>query len=189
LTRDLGYYYDSSRLFFLEGASPAQIAPDGSFLLILPHTPRRVCTYKGKLEVENGSKEILFSKNSFQNNSCENAITKARVKIEGSNTRIVNLDKRKHYYTDFPSGRNMEYSFWLVGPGISNLINSDVLLTSLSSDIISNCRTIGIVIFGLYQSESVVTYGLMKNGMVQKFKCVDAVRNRPIVLWGYESCV
>lgn len=174
----------------MEGISPALISSDGSFILILPHTPRRGCTYKGKLVFENGSKEQLFRQSSSPSNgSCQDSIIKSKIKIESANTRIINLDKRKHNYNSYPNGRYMSYSFWIIGPGLSNLISSPRLLSSLSADIISNCNNVGIVSFGLYQSENGVTYGLMKNGAVQKFKCLDADRNRQTDPWGYVSCV
>lgn len=188
LTKQLSYYYDSSGQFILENTAPAQIAPDGSFILILPITARNGCIYKGKLMFENGSKEQLFS----QTDPCQLALIKSKLKIDNANIRIDDLSKQKHEYKNYPTGRRLEYAFSMHGPGLTSFLSSNVLLTSLSANIISSCKDVGLVTFGRSQTDEFITYGLMQNGKVQAFKCVPADRRRErqtTPTWGYTVCL
>jgi hypothetical protein len=181
--------------------SPVKIQPNGRFRIEMWVSTRSMCLFDGNLQFlgdtkaklfnmnKSGSSSIISQKNTYSNKACESTLSKVRNQIEESKSNVVNIDRYEHRYTDYPSNRHLAYSFWLTGSGVSNIINSPVFLTALSTDIFSNCNTVGIVKFGFYQSENVVTYGFMKNGSVKKFKCIDANRNRQTDPWGYVSCV
>lgn len=195
LTQNLNYYYTSFG-FIIEDIRPALISPDGSFLLVLPYTPRTGCTFQGKLVFGKGVKERLFGSiaaNNATQSSCEGALAYTKNKLLGANAVVVNVDKRNHNYTDPPENRHLAYGVWLTGAGVTNILNSPVLLRNLTAKMVKSCRSVGMVRFGLYKSDYGVTLGILSNGMIAQFKCIDAGlllgKKLQSLPWGTEACV
>ena len=184
LTRDFRYYYDSSNFFFLEVTSPAKISSDGSFLLIVSAGAKSGCIFKGKLVFDVGVKEQLFPKNDIA--FCKDAITRAEITIEKANASIFEVEKLRHHYKDHPKNLDFMYSFPIMGRGAGNVINSPVLLKSISTNIVANCKDIGMVRFGIYGTDDARSFGLLNNGKVQEFKCIASGAANPP--WGSEHC-
>jgi hypothetical protein len=75
----------------------------------------------------------------------------------------------------------------LSGSAAPDVMNSPQLQTSIATNIIQSCETIGIVQFGVYQSSWVDTFGLMSDGSVERFQCQEP--GTPISrIWGNIGC-
>jgi hypothetical protein len=194
LTDDLNYYYSSNNLFRLEGVRPAKIASDGSFRLILPMTLNKGCTFTGKLAFETGAREKLFPRTD-PTATCRSAISLAEMRLMSiKNVYVHGVEKFPHNYRDYPSGRRFVRRFILLGSATPDVIASPVLLTSISTNIISNCKDVGIVKFGQYRTDYIRTYGLLRNNKVKPFQCVDAAilgrgDTRQQLSWGQTDCI
>ncbi|MCG9891429.1 MAG: hypothetical protein MH252_10180 [Thermosynechococcaceae cyanobacterium MS004] len=121
---------------------------------------------------------------------CRNAIARGRSRIERSNAKVVEVVQHPNDAPDRPAGKNIGYSFGLMGPGTQSVLRSQRFLTAVSTDIISNCKTVGTVTFGVSQTDDSQTYGLMKSGKVEAFKCADPgrVERQEPILWGEQIC-
>ena len=187
LTKNLNYYYDSSNFFFLEEITPAKISSDGSFLLIVPVTPKRGCTFRGKLVFDPGVKDKLFPPNDID--FCKDAITRAEIMLENAKASAT-VEKAKHYHKNPPNHRHFSYSLALMGPGTENVLNSPVFLKNITTNIISNCKDIGMVRFGIYATDHARSFGLMNDGNVRGFQCKESSgSNSQEFPWGTEHCL
>jgi hypothetical protein len=192
LTNQLDYYYASSRLFqVIEGIRPALITSDGSFRLAFPVTPRNGCIYTGKLTFVAGAKEKLFPSTDSRS-ACRSAFALAQIKLSSlKNVHLLRSEKFSHNYSDYPDGRHSGYKFVFHGTDVRNVLASPVFLTTISTDIISNCKDIGIVEFGKYQTDNINTYGLLRNNKVTSFQCINPTKKpstkKPS--WGEVTCV
>lgn len=186
LTSQLDYYYASSRFIrIIEGIRPALIASDGSFRLVFPVTPRSGCTYTGKLTFEAGAKEKLFPSTDTRS-ACRSSVALAQIKLSSfKNVQLLRSEKFRHEYSDYPDGRHSGYKFVFHGTDVRNVLASPVFLTTISTDIISNCKDIGIVTFGKYRTDHFETYGLLRNNKVASFQCINPSKK---LSWGEVNC-
>lgn len=117
----------------------------------------------------------------------KNKIQKDR-KVKVVYTGQVNISQ--HYKT-YPINRPLSYQFGLTGPATESVLNSEKFLTIIAKDIIDNCPSISIVDFGQYNSDYVVTYGLLSNNKVASFQCIG--ENDPgttiKLIWGQVVCI
>ncbi|MFN5857660.1 MAG: hypothetical protein ACK456_17500 [Pseudanabaenaceae cyanobacterium] len=185
LTSDLNYYYSSRRIFRTEGAYPALIASDGSFRLALPVGAPSGCTYTGKLTFQPGAREKLFPRGD-SGAACRSAVSLAEIKLRGvKNVFLWRSEKFRHNYSDYPDGRHSGYQFIIYGAGIGDVFRSRIFLTTISTDIISSCKDVGMVRFGEYQTDHFDIYGLLRNNKVVLFQCTT---KKPIS-WGQDGCL
>ncbi len=67
-------------------------------------------------------------------------------------------------------------------------MNSEKLLKSLAASVISNCSSVSIVIFAVYQIDWYYSYGLLPSGKVENFSS-NCVEPKPGKLrWGQQTC-
>jgi hypothetical protein len=93
-------------------------------------------------------------------------------------------------YADYPAGRPISYRFKLSGSAAADIMNSSRLMTTLSQEIIESCDTVSEVTFGIDHSDWVSTYGLLGQGRVEEFRCVEVGRGHRFSLaWGYQFCL
>jgi hypothetical protein len=93
-------------------------------------------------------------------------------------------------YADYPAGRPISYRFKLSGSAAADIMNSSRLMTTLSQEIIESCDTVSKVTFGVDQTDWESTYGLLGQGRVEGFRCVEAGRGQSSSLaWGYKFCL
>jgi len=124
---------------------------------------------------------------------CAAALRVATNKItRGRNIKVGKILKKNdipYTYKDYPKNRPFSYDITLhSGTSIYEL---NKLLQPISTDIIQNCNSVSIVSFN-DGNESSVTFGLMKGGIVEKFKqeCSEVFGDiSPKKLpWGYAHC-
>ncbi|MFN7786857.1 MAG: hypothetical protein ACK5QY_00210 [Pseudanabaena sp.] len=134
---------------------------------------------------------ILFSQVSFaQDADCQNAISNSIRRIENARSTIVKFEQFKQRYQDYPTNRSLGYDALISGEGAVDVMSSKVFLTDISTQIISNCKSISSVTFGRYKTDWIRTYGLMENGKIEPFKCISAGRGAERELsWGKEICL
>lgn len=134
----------------------------------------------------------LLSQISFaQDTDCQNAISNSIRRIENARSTVVKFEQFKQRYQDYPANRSLGYAVWISGEGAVNVMSSKVFLTDISTQIISNCKSISSVVFGQYETDWIRTYGLMKNGKIEPFECL-APRRRGVereLSWGKEICL
>lgn len=88
---------------------------------------------------------------------------------------------------EYLAERSFEYSFSLSGPAAESVMNSPVLMRAISTDIIEQCPSTGAVTFVLSGTDWVEMFGLMNNGQVEAFQCLDPDVDR--VPWGWTVCL
>lgn len=125
--------------------------------------------------------------------SCSAALQNVQAQLKAkTNLEIVSVTKRNvtETYPDHPKGRPDWYVFSLRGRQAENLLNSPRFMTTLASQIIRSCENTSLVMFGFANSGYTVLLGLMPDGSVQPFECLEPGRgssNRPA--WGKTICV
>lgn len=121
---------------------------------------------------------------------CQKAVSNSIRRIENARTTVVKFEQFKQRSQDHPTNRSLGYSFALSGEGVVDVMSSKVFLTDVSTEIISNCKSISSVTFSQYKSDWINTYGLMKNEKIEPFKCISAGRGAERKLsWGKEICL
>ena len=143
------------------------------------------------------------SKTKQQSDYCDLALDKVQIKLR-ENRRRINVDFRpreitskEDWYEDMPSNR--PYDLWVVMRGnegdMSNAMNSQQFLTTLASNIITNCDRVSVVTFGINGTDYLRSYGLINNKVVY-FKCVDRATflaakriSSRVIYWGRQLCI
>jgi len=88
---------------------------------------------------------------------------------------------------DAPKDRPYSYEFRMGGTPAITVMESPEFRKIIATRIIKNCLSVAIVTFSVDHTDYQITYGLMKDGMIKQFKCVDINVTKP--RWGYISCV
>jgi hypothetical protein len=124
--------------------------------------------------------------------TCEAAIANGRQRITaGRSITIVNskiLDDSQTY-PDHPDGRPNIVQIILDGKAANSVMESPVLKKAIASEIISSCGSVGAVTFGRYRTDWSSTFGLMSNGTIKQFECVDPDPERDKLSWGQLVCL
>jgi hypothetical protein len=123
--------------------------------------------------------------------SCETAIADGTSRIEKGREITVTTDitDRGEIYPNHPSGRSLFVRIVLDGNAADSVMLSPVLQKAISSEIISSCGSVGAVTFGRYRTDWSSTFGLMPNGTIKQFECVDPDPDRDKLSWGQQVCV
>ena len=121
--------------------------------------------------------------------NCNAALVAAEKRItEGRNidvtTSVIDVSIR---YEDYPTGRPVGYAFNMRGNGTENILNSPQFMKAISTNIIQNCPTVSMVIFGLAETDEDSTYGLIDDKNIEPFTCVAPGNRRDP--WGYATCL
>jgi len=127
-----------------------------------------------------------------QPSSCQAAIQSVRAILKNKhNIKTASVTKRdmSEVYSDHPQGRPGGYFIAMRGTQVINLLNSPQLMSILATRIIDNCETTSLVIFGFPNSDYTVLLGLMPNGNVQPFECLEDPDNYlGYAVWGKTFC-
>jgi len=124
---------------------------------------------------------------------CATTVLEARNTLEEG--RDVNISEIRsssvsNSYSDYPEGRPMSYRFKLGGSAAADIMYSPQLMTMLSQSIIGSCGTVSNVTFAVDQTDWERTYGLVGQGRVEEFRCIEAGRGSSSSLaWGYKFCL
>lgn len=139
---------------------------------------------------------------------CKTAIVENKKRLEETNgVEVVHLQRDEHGYQNEPNSRPHSYRLsFAQSSQARNVINSPVLLSNITANLLSNCESVGLIQFGIEDSPSVehlANFGLMGNGDVQKFRCqsvgaeeryihigtpVEEWRPDPPLSWGERYC-
>lgn len=121
---------------------------------------------------------------------CKAALSKSKNRIERAKTKVTHISRYKHQYTNGPERKNFTYTFTMSGPGTHNIISSRKILTAISKEIILSCQTVGSVSFGVDRTDEGYTYGLMNNGAIKEFKCIEPKPDDQMSIhWGEQICL
>ncbi|MFK0735602.1 MAG: hypothetical protein ACFKPT_05050 [Gloeotrichia echinulata GP01] len=135
-----------------------------------------------------------------QTTVCRGAIANAKTRVQRiPNVLIEQVWTRNNneLYSNVPTGRPLEYIFYLTGPkrngliveaGIKKIENSPQFIKGISQEIINNCSSVSSVSFGSVLAPGCsITFGLMSDGAVKAFQDVDASDGRQLK-WGESFC-
>lgn len=122
--------------------------------------------------------------------SCEVVILNAKKHIkQGRNiTVITNIKDGSELYPDHPDGRPNIIWIEVDGSAADSIMESPVLQKAIASEIIKSCNSVGAVTFIRYQTGWAYTVGLMRDGSIQNFECLDHVPEKFSPSWGQEFC-
>jgi hypothetical protein len=121
---------------------------------------------------------------------CRAALLNNKSKIEKLKTKVVRISQSKHSYSDGPANKPLAYTFAMTGPATQSVMFSQKFLTDISEDIVSMCPSVSLLKFGFDMSDNEITFGLMNNGKVQQFKCIEFRQERVIpIRWGQVICL
>jgi hypothetical protein len=126
---------------------------------------------------------------------CDQAIAATRSRLQKiDQIKLVGLIKSNISQPgdkSFLLNRSQDISFQLGGPGGTNVMNSPKIMKAFSTELIAHCQSVASVSFGIAGTDWSQTYGIMKNGTVQLFKCVDASRDTVNIklAWGTRICL
>lgn len=107
--------------------------------------------------------------------ACLSTIAAAKQRLQGDRhiDMIARSSNLSQSWQDYPKGRPIEYFFGFRGPAAEAIMTSSKLQQNLANQIIKDCSNISMVKFGIRNSGWVHTYGLMPNGKVQIFECLE----------------
>jgi hypothetical protein len=138
---------------------------------------------------------ITVASPSLPAKECDQAITAAKSRLQKvDQIKLVGLIKSNISQPEdksFLLNRSQDISFQLSGPGGTNVMNSKKIMKAISNELIAHCQSVASVSFGIARTDWSQTYGIMKNGTVQLFKCVDASRDTVNIklAWGTRICL
>ena len=124
--------------------------------------------------------------------ACRTAVNAVKNRLEQlKRVRVAFTSNNPHGYTRYPRNRPSEFRVALAGDGAWNVLASPVLMKTMATRVVVKCGSIGIVDFGIAQTDAGETYGLMQNGSVEKFQCLspDDPRADRTLQWGYTICL
>jgi hypothetical protein len=107
---------------------------------------------------------------------CTAAVEKAVDRLEEINhldvvdVSTTNLSER---YQNFPGNAPLGVTFAMQGRATENVLNSPQLMTTVSTQMISECQPVSWVRFGFYRSDWYVDYGLINNTVAAFDQCSD----------------
>ncbi len=124
--------------------------------------------------------------------SCEIAILNAKNRIEQGRDMTVTMDMEdgSEEYPDHPDGRPTIIWLEVDGSAADSVMASPVFQRAIASEIINSCNSVGAVSFNRYQTGWINIIGLMRDGSIQHFECVDhdPERGSPYP-WGQDPCL
>jgi len=121
-------------------------------------------------------------------NSCKVAMNRAKERItKGRDLRIVSVGN-VNAPSDHPNGRPLILQIVLEGKAAESVMSSPVFQKALASEIIKSCNSVSAVNFGMYRSGWSSMTGLMPDGTIQGFQCLEPDRDMPKISWGQQVC-
>lgn len=122
--------------------------------------------------------------------SCEIALLNAKKRIEQRRdiTVITNIKDGSELYPDHPNDRPTIIWLEVDGNGADSVMESPVFQKAIASQIIKSCNSVGAVTFIRYQTGWFSTVGLMRDGSIQNFECIDHDPEKGSPSWGQNWC-
>ena len=121
---------------------------------------------------------------------CEVAMLNAKKRIEQGReiTVMTNIEDGSKLYPDHPDGRPTIIKIIVNGRAADSVMESLGFQKAIASEIIKSCNSVGAVTFGLYRSGWTSTVGLMRDGSIQNFECIDHDPKKGSPSWGQNWC-
>jgi hypothetical protein len=121
--------------------------------------------------------------------SCETAIADGRSRIQKGKDIAVTTDIADHsdIYPNHPKGRPLFVTIIVDGNAADSVMSSPVFQKTITSEIIKSCGSVGAVTFGRQRTDWSITFGIMPDGTIKGFECIDPEGSNP--LWGQQICV
>lgn len=92
-------------------------------------------------------------------------------------------------YADRPANRDEDFALIMEGPAAESILNSPRFMTTLATQIMAACSSVGTVTFAYDRSGWFATLGIFADGSIDFFECVEPGPNSTDVLpWGYRYC-
>jgi hypothetical protein len=122
---------------------------------------------------------------------CTPALASAQKRIDAINNVSVLLnvaDNIPQIYSNYPANRPYRYTFAVDGTAAESVMKSEKFLKSIAASVISNCSSVSMVIFAVYQTDWYYSYGLLPSGKIENFatNCVEAKPGK--LRWGQQTC-
>lgn len=124
--------------------------------------------------------------------SCDDTLGKVEQRLRAvPNAELVSSDRRDHQYKSGPINRSQIQTFSLTGPASEDIMTSPVMQSQIAAQLIQNCSNIGLVRFGISETDWFEDYGLMHGGMVKAFRCVEMTADMSSMEldWGDRVCL
>lgn len=121
---------------------------------------------------------------------CTATITAAQNNLKnGRNLELaIRREDISNDYPDHPENRNYNYLFLMEGAATDSIMNSPQLMKKIAKKIIDNCGSVGSVTFALNYSGWKYSIGLLPNGTIDFFECLEPDDNDNKINWGQEYC-
>jgi hypothetical protein len=126
---------------------------------------------------------------------CEVAMLNATKRIkQGRDITVITtvtdgtLSDGSKRYPDHPDGRPTIIWLEVDGSAADSVMASPVFQRAIASEIIKSCNSVGAVTFIRYQTGWASTVGLMRDGSIQNFECVNHDPGRGSPSWGQDWC-
>lgn len=121
---------------------------------------------------------------------CEVGILNAKKRIQQGRDIFVitGIEDGTKRYPDHPNGRPIIILLEVDGNAAEEVMASPVFQKAIASEIIKSCNSVGAVTFIRYQTHWVSTVGLMKDGSIQYFECIEYDPEGGSPSWGQERC-
>jgi hypothetical protein len=123
--------------------------------------------------------------------SCETAIANGTGRIEQGRdiTLTTDIADRSEIYSNPPSDRHLFVTIVVDGEAANSVMLSPVFQKAIASEIIKSCDSIGAVTFGRQATDWSATFGIMSDGTIKDFECVDPDPEVNRIPWGQQICV
>lgn len=121
---------------------------------------------------------------------CEAVILNAKKRIEQGReiTVMTNIEDGSELYPDHPDDRPTIIKIIVNGRAADSVMESLVFQKAIAEAIIKSCNSVGAVTFGLSGSGWTSTVGLMRDGSIQNFECIDHDPEKGSPSWGQNWC-
>ncbi len=123
--------------------------------------------------------------------SCETAVADSKVRIEKGKDITVTTDiaSRSETYPNHPSGRPLFVTIIVDGNAADSVMLSPAFQKAIASEIIESCGSVGAVTFGKQATDWSITLGVMSDGRIEGFKCIDPDPEVDRIPWGQQICL
>lgn len=123
--------------------------------------------------------------------SCTATLTNAQKRLESGRQLKVGVTSNDvtQSYADHPSNRPFEYTFVLRGPANRAVMHSPKFIATIATDVIQACETVSLVTFVVADTDHMYLLGLMPNGQVEAFDCLEPTRIGKRPAWGQVVCL
>ena len=121
---------------------------------------------------------------------CLNALMTSPQQIQAGGPRQTRIEITTiHDYLDHPAGRP-QHIILAINSRAGGKMPAAVVMLSTAKNIINNCDSVGLVTIGIDESGALDEFGIMRNGEVRAFECIEPdIRSPRTLPWGQRFCI